>query len=43
MDSIADIHRDFVSILSTSNNLTVYCLWGEDLFWQTRLGWLLPI
>ena len=26
MDSIADILRDFVSIWSTSNNLTVYCL-----------------
>ena len=26
MGSIADIVRDFVGILSTSNNLTVYCL-----------------
>ena len=43
MDSIADILRDSVSILSTSNNLTVCCLKGEDLLWQTSLGWVLPI
>ena len=43
MGSIADILGDFVGVLSTSNNLTVYCLRGIDLFWQTSFGWLLPI
>ena len=34
MGSISDILRDYVGVLSTSNNLAIYCLQGEDLFWQ---------
>ena len=32
MGSISDILRDYVGVLSTSNNLAIYCLQGEDLF-----------
>ena len=43
MDSIANIFRDSVGILSTSNNLTVFFLKEAVMFWQTSFGWLLPI
>ena len=39
MDSIADILRDLAGILSTSNNLTIYCLgWGPVLADKFRMA-----